>query len=541
MYRSILTILIFLMVVQLNAQKNIYNTVKIAAESPKIDGVFDEKVWDTVEWSIGFIQREPHEKQPPTEDTHFKIIYDDNNLYVAIRCLDSDPDSIVKRMSRRDGFDGDWVEINIDSYHDLRTAYSFNINAAGVIGDEAVTNDGNWDSSWDPIWYAKISTDSFGWNAEIRIPFSQLRFGKQDEYVWGLQVNRRLFRKEEATSWQFISPTAPGWVHNFGELHGIANITPQKQKDITPYVVGGLKSYQPDKNNPFGDGKDFIGNAGIDGKFGITNDLTLDFTINPDFGQVEADPSEVNLTTFETKFQERRPFFIEGKNILNFSVTDGGTPLSNDNLFYSRRIGKRPSHDLDLDENKYEYAKYPENTTILGAFKLTGKTRRGLSIGLFESVTQREIALIDSAGVRSKEAVEPSTNYFAGRIQQDFNNSNSRIGFMFTATNRKLNDVVLIDEMPKDAYTGGFDFYQQWKNKTYYLNFRTVFSTIRGTKEMIYDKQTSSPHYFQRSDAPHLKVDSSSTHLEGKVDVLYLVNLALTRIKSERSGLYEQK
>jgi hypothetical protein len=520
MYRFILTILVLVFSVHIYAQKRIYTTAKITSEPPRIDGVFNENIWGIVEWSDGFIQREPHEKEPATEDTHFKIVYDDNNLYVAIRCLDSAPDSIVRRMSRRDGFDGDWAEINIDSYHDLRTAYSFTINAAGVKGDEAVTNDGNWDSSWDPIWYAETSVDSFGWNAEIRIPFTQLRFGKQEEYVWGLQLNRRLFRKEEASSWQFISPNAPGWVHNFGELRGIANIEPKKQKEITPYIVGGLKSYQRNNNNPFADGKDLIGNIGVDGKVGLTNDLTLDFTINPDFGQVESDPSEVNLTTFETKFQERRPFFIEGKDILSFTATDGGTPLSNDNLFYSRRIGKKPSHNLELDEDNNEYANYPENTTILGAFKLTGKTRKGWSIGLFESTTQREMAEIDSAGIRYKEPVEPFTNYLAGRLQKNFNNSNTRLGIMLTATNRKLHDRVLADELPGEAYTGGIDLSHQWKDKTYYITFKTVFSTVKGTKKTITDIQTSSPHYFQRPGAPHIKVDSLRTHLDGNGGIL---------------------
>jgi hypothetical protein len=512
--RLFLIFSIMLASLQSFSQKRTYITIRTGSDI-NIDGVFDEEAWNLVDWSEGFIQREPHAAQPATQNTKFKIIYDNNYLYCAIRCFDSAPDSIVSRLCRRDAFDGDWVEINIDSYHDLRSAFSFNVNAAGVKGDETVSNDDQWDSSWEPIWYVKTTIDSFGWNAEIKIPFTQLRFGKQDNYIWGFQVNRRLFRKEESSSWQYVSPNATGWVHNFGELHGISNIKPRKQKDITPYIVGGLKSYQRDSDNPFASGKDFFGNVGVDGKFGITNDLTLDFTINPDFGQVEADPSEVNLTTFETKFEERRPFFIEGKSILSYTLTDGGTPMSNDNLFYSRRIGKKPTYDLDLDENEDEYAKYPENTTILGAFKLTGKTKKGWSVGLFESVTQKEVAEIDSAGVRHKQDVEPSTNYLAGRLQKDFNGSNSRIGIILTATNRKLDDPYLLDEMPKEAYSGGFDLFHQWKDKTYYFTVKGAFSTIRGSKNAIYGYQTSSPHYFQRPDASHLRVDSTKTHLEG--------------------------
>ena len=302
-------ILIFIVHIHTYGQKRTYTTKKIQGQVPHIDGVLEDEAWELVEWSGNFRQREPYENQPATEDTEFKVLYDDNHIYFALRCFDSAPDSIVKIMSRRDGFDGDWIEVNIDSYHDLRTGFSFTVNAVGVKGDEAITNDSNWDSSWDPIWNVKTSVDADGWTAEMEIPLSQLRFGKKDEYVWGLQVNRRLYRKSEFSSWQFISPTASGWVHLFGELYGIENIQPKKQRDITPYLMAGFESYQRDYENPFAPGKEFLKNFGIDGKWGITNDFTLDFTINPDFGQIEADPSEVNLTTFETKFAERRPFF----------------------------------------------------------------------------------------------------------------------------------------------------------------------------------------------------------------------------------------
>ncbi|MBN2350678.1 MAG: carbohydrate binding family 9 domain-containing protein [Bacteroidales bacterium] len=514
MLRYLVLILFFyILSVETDAQKRTYSTTRISTVPPKIDGIFNEEAWGNVEWSGNFIQREPFEKQPATEDTRFKILYDDNNLYIAIRCFDSAPDSIVRRMSRRDGFEGDWVEINIDSYHDLRTGFSFTINAAGVKGDEAITNDNNWDTSWDPIWYAKTTIDDTGWTAEIRIPFTQLRFGKQNEYIWGLQVNRRLFRKEELTSWQFVSPNATGWVHHFGELLNIKNIKPQKQKDIVPYTLGGFERYQKDAEDPFSDGKEWHKNVGVDGKIGITNDFTLDFTINPDFGQVEADPSEVNLTTFETKFDEKRNFFIEGKNILNFSITPGGGPLSNDNLFYSRRIGNPAAVSIDVDDD--EYVKYPSKTTILGAFKLTGKTSKGWSVGVFESITDREIAEVDKNGERSNREVIPLTNYFAARVQKDLNNSNTRIGGMFTSTNRDLSDPFLSKQLPDAACTGGFDFNHQWKDKTYYFNFNIAYSHLSGNKEAIYELQTTSPHYFQREDGVHLKPDSAKTTLDG--------------------------
>lgn len=495
-------------------QKKTCNAFRIDSIPPRVDGVLDDDIWNTGEWCGDFRQLRPFENRPPSQQTQFKIYYDDNNLYVGIRCFDTSPDSIEQRMSRRDGFQGDWVEINIDSYHDLRTAFSFTITAAGVKGDEAVSNDGNnWDASWDPIWFAKTNTDELGWTAEMQIPFTQLRFGKKDEYVWGVQVNRLLFRKDERSSWQFISPKTVGWVSNFGELYGIKNITPKRQADLVPYVVGKYDKYEKEEGNPFANGDDYNGSIGLDGKIGLTNDLTLDFTVNPDFGQVEADPSEVNLSTFETFFSEKRPFFIEGKNIFNFRMTDGNGNLSSDNLFYSRRIGRSPRRSPDLGDN--EYAKVPEKTTILGAFKVSGKTQKGLSIGVIECLTQKEMAEVAFDGRRRKEIAEPFTSYFAARLQKDLNNSNTRIGGMVTSTNRDLSDPLIHNEMISDAFTGGIDFNHQWKNKTYYLNLSTEFSHLRGSRTAISDLQTSSPHYFQRPDGAYLNLDSTSTNLDG--------------------------
>jgi hypothetical protein len=510
------TFLIFISIIfnnSLIAQKRIYTTSKIRVNTPKIDGIFDDPAWQNANWDSSFVQHLPREGEPATQRTAFKVIYDENNIYFAVRCFDTAPDSIVKRMARRDGDEGDWVKIMIDSYHDLRTAFSFGVSVAGVKIDEMITNDASFDASWNPIWYAKTSIDSLGWTVEACIPFSELRFGKQDEYVWGLEIGRRLYRKEEISLWQFVSPTAPGYVHLFGELHGIRDIIPKKQREIVPYIAAAIDSYQPDHENPFADGRDYRGNIGLDGKFGITNDLTLDMTINPDFGQVEADPSEVNLTTFETKFSEKRPFFIEGKNILSFNILNGGGPLYNDNLFYSRRIGKTPSYSSDLADN--EYIKSPINTSILGAFKLTGRTRKGWSVGVLESLTQKEHAEIDSAGKRRSITVEPLTNYFTACVLKDMNNSNTQIGVMATAVNRDLSDPELASFMHKQAYTAGMSLFHQWKDKTYYVNFITAYSYVEGTQEAIYNTQTSSPHYFQRPGTDYLKLDSTRRYLNG--------------------------
>jgi hypothetical protein len=515
---------IFFQVSFLQAQQRSYTASRLQSEPPKIDGIIDDPAWDGAEWTGDFIQRQPYEKQKPSQPTEFKIMYDDNNLYIALKMFDSCMDSVVRRMSRRDGFEGDQVEINIDSYHDKMTAFSFNVNAAGVKGDQAITNDGNsWDSNWDPIWYVKTGSTLDGWVAEMRIPLSQLRFGKETEYLWGLQVNRYLFRKGESTSWQFISPNASGWVHNFGELNGISNIIPHKQKDLTPYVLGKFESYQRNADNPFSKGREFsTPKVGLDGKFGLTNDLTLDLTINPDFGQVEADPSEVNLTTYETYLPEKRAFFIEGKNILSHQIVGGGGNLSTDNLFYSRRIGNYPSFSPKVEENLNEYAGVPGNTTILGAFKVTGKTRKGLSVGMMESITQKEIADISRNGIRSEEIVEPFTNYFVTRVEKDMNNSNTRLGVIMTATNRNLTSNDLINSMHKDAYTGGLNFNHQWKDKSYYFNLNYVMSQVQGSREAIFETQTNAPHFFQRPDANYMEADSTRKSLTGQGGTLQI-------------------
>jgi hypothetical protein len=383
--------------------KKIYNT-KFTPKAPQIDGVMDDECWNLVEWGGSFTQTQPYENKPPTQETAFKILYDDNNLYVFIRAYDTEPEKISRIMTRRDNFTGDMVEINIDSYFDKQTAFSFTAMASGAKGDEAVTlNGNNWDDSWNPVWFLGTSVDDKGWNAEMKIPLSQLRFGKKDEHVWGLQFMRHIYRDEERSNWQYVPKGSPGVVHLFGELHGIKNITPKHQIELLPYTVAKVERFEKTEGNPFLTGKSSSISAGLDGKIGLTNDLTLDFTINPDFGQVEADPSEVNLTAFESYFSERRPFFVEGKNIFQFqpNQTNVISKMGSDNLFYSRRIGRSPHYYPSVSDT--EYVKMPESSSIIGALKLSGKSKKGLSVGILESVTADEKAIIDNDGARRKE------------------------------------------------------------------------------------------------------------------------------------------
>ena len=516
-----LLILLFLLHIKGSAQadpaknsipKRVYYTQKLS-EPIKLDGIPNDAAWDKVPWSEGFIQYQPAENTPPSQQTHFKILYDQQFLYIAYQALDSVPSAIVKRMGRRDEFPGDWVEINIDSYHDRRTAFSFTLSVSGVRGDEFVSLNGDsWDDNWNPIWFAKTHIDKEGWTAEIKIPFSQLRFGNEPDKTWGIQVQRRIFRKEERSTWQYIPQNAGVWVSAFGELKGLKDIPAQKQIEIAPYIVAQTAKYKKEEGNPFATGTDNKLSAGVDGKLAVTSDLILDFTINPDFGQVEADPSQVRIDGFQNFFEERRPFFIESRNIFDYQLTGSaaGGDYDADLLFYSRRIGGQPHKYPDL--NPGEYAKVPDQTSILGAAKFSGKTKTGWSIGVLESITQREHATIDNNGDQHDIVVEPSTNYFVARLQKDIHHGNTVIGGIFTAVNRENN---LDNLLHKSAYSGGLDFLHYWKNRTWYYKGLLAVSNVNGSAQTIYNTQTSFEHLFQRTNMTEATLDTSRTSLTG--------------------------
>jgi hypothetical protein len=493
-------------------EKKQYTTAAIHEGDIVFDGILDDAVWNTVEWGGDFIQHMPDAGKAPAQNTSFKILFSEKYLYVAYRCHDTAPDSIVQRMSRRDQFPGDWVEINIDSYHDLRTAFSFTFSVSGVRGDEFVSNNGNnWDTNWNPIWDGRSHIDSLGWTAEIKIPFSQLRYGNQKNPVWGFQVMRRVFRKEERSTWQFIPQTANGWVSEFGELHGLHNLPDNKQVELAPYMLAKAERFEKQEGNPFADGSRNQFTAGLDGKLAVTRDLILDYTINPDFGQVEADPGAVRLDGYEVFFGERRPFFVESRNLFDYRVssTSAGGDFDSDLLFYSRRIGGRPHGYPSLQAG--EFADIPQNSSILGAAKFSGKTKDGWSIGVLESVTQRENATIDLNGERRSELVEPLTNYFVGRVLKDYDEGNTILGAVFTGVQREKG----LDFIHQSAYSGGLDFQHFWKNRWYFVTGKVIMSRVNGTQEAILNTQQGFVHFFQRPNAPHLSIDSTRTNLTG--------------------------
>ena len=506
--------LLFITASSLTAQKEItvppktYTTLEIeATAAPSIDGNLDDSIWASAEWGTNFIEVDPDENTEPSVQTKFKILYDQKHLYIALKALDPEPETITDRLSRRDGFVGDRINVLIDSYHDLRTGFLFTVTAAGVRGDEFITDNGdNVDESWNPIWSTKALIDDEGWTAEMKIPLSQLRFSNDQNQVWGLNVARNYFKNNEFSAWNRIPVGAAGWVSEAGKLNGLKNIKPQKQIEIQPFVVTKLDRYEAEAGNPFADGNDFNLNAGLDAKIGITNDLTLDVTINPDFGQVEADPAAINLDGFEIFNRDQRPFFVENKNIFDYRFAD-----NRNNLFFSRRIGRSPQVYPDTADEAF--VNQPQNTTILGAAKFSGKTKNGWSIGVLESMTSKEFTEISTNGNTTESLAEPFTNYFVGRVQKDFNKKNTFLGGMFTATNRSLTPEVT--ELRKSAYSGGMDFKHQWKNRAYYIETNIVMSHVQGSKEAIKLTQENLTHLFDRVDASHLNVDPNRTSLTG--------------------------
>ncbi len=494
--------------------KRVY-TATLITNPPAINGDLDDEAWMQGEWSGDFLQFEPSEGAPVKQKTEFKIVYDDNNIYVAIKAWDTAPDSIVSRMTRRDDTDGDEVVVAFDSYFDQRTAFGFGVSAAGVKGDLIWTDDGqNEDESFDPIWYVKTAIYDWGWAAEMRIPLTQLRFSNTEEQVWGLEVIRVIYRHNETDLWQPIARNASGRVHNAGLLHGLRNIKPRTLFDLTPYGVTKLETYQGEAGNPWQDGSGFTASAGLDAKIGVTNNMILSLSLNPDFGQVEADPSEVNLTAFETYFREKRPFFIEGKNITSYNLGVGGGDDGNDNLFYSRRIGRRPS--LNHSAGEGEFAWTPSFTPIMGAAKLTGKSAGGWSVGIIEAVTSQVNTKIYN--VQSEETsyrtAEPLTNFTVGRVQKDFNEGNTIIGVMGTSTIRML-DETTENYFHKSATTAGIDFTQYFKEMNYIFQLRTAFSNVSGTADAIARTQRSIIHNFRRPDAEYTEYDPMRTSLSG--------------------------
>lgn len=480
-------------------KKRKYSTIRINIP-PVIDGSLSDDCWKLGEYQSDYTQYIPVYKANPSVRTEIKVLYDDKNVYVGIRAYD-DMTKVSKRIGRRDDFEGDILGVQFDSYFDHRTAFEFDLTAGGQKLDVLVGNDG-WDVNWNAVWYGKVAYEDSAWTAEFQIPLSQLRYSDADEQVWGFNSWRYIHRLHEENHWNLVANDGTGLVYTFGELHGLKNLKKARRVELSPYVSGKYTTSKKQTGNPFATGGDFKPQIGLDAKIGITNNLTLDATINPDFGQVEADPSVMNLTAFETFFEEKRPFFLEGKNIFDFT-------FDNDLLFYTRRLGHAPSYNPG-----YDTVRMPENTTIGGAFKLSGKTSKGLSIGIIESVTSEEMAEIHHNNFDFRQVAEPLSNYFIGRFQKDYDKGNTIIGGILTHSYRIINKDYL-NFLSRNALTYGLDFTRYWNDRKYFFELKTVGSSINGEREAITRLQASSARYYQRPDAENIFFDSTRTSLSG--------------------------
>jgi hypothetical protein len=484
----------------------VYTTVRLPGTKPTIDGNLNDACWDTGEWAGNFVQWIPREGAEPSQPTYVKLLYDDRNIYVAIRAVDREPDKVLRLGGRRDQFRGDMVGITFDSYHDHRTGFEFDVTAAGQKIDLLLTNPSNPDMNWSAVWYAEVGTEDSAWTAEFEIPFSQLRYGSDHEQVWGMHCWRWIDRNQEESDWEPQTSTGPGILYLFGELRGLKGLPSSRRIEVMPFALGKVTELPAEAGNPFADGgRTWRGNAGLDLKMGITSNFTADVTVNPDFGQVETDPSVMNLSAFETFYEEKRPFFLEGKNIFNFD-------FDNVNMFYSRRIGHAPTFNPEAGAG--EFVKNRDNTTILGALKVSGKTSGGLAVGVLQSITNKEYAQVGNAVSQRDVPVEPLTSTTLARVQQDYDEGSTMLGGIVTATNRRIDDAHL-DFLNHNAYTGGIDLIHQWNDKEFFVSAKMVGSTISGSKDAIALLQRSSARYYQRPDIDYVIFDTSRTSLSG--------------------------
>jgi len=482
------------------------------AEAPTIDGVLDDAAWDGAGVARDFIQRDPIDGAPATLPTECRIVFDDTHLYVGVRAHDPHPDQIVARLSRRDTMPpSDRIAVTLGTVHDRRTAFEFEVNAAGVERDARRFDDTGYDATWDAVWDTEVQIDDDGWSAELAIPLSQLRFAEGDAdadepAVWDLQVMRYIERYNEVAYWAPLSETGVGTVSRYGLLTGLETLDAPPRLELQPYMLAGGVFEDVDPANPFVDDAELLLNGGIDLFWGPDGDISVALTLNPDFGQVEADPSQINLSAFETRFAERRPFFLEASDTFAFDGPE---------LFYSRRIGRAPQVRADVPEGGF--VDPVDQTRILGAARVTGR-ERDWAWGVLDAVTNRELARVATAEGRphALSVVEPLTNYLVGRVERNLRDGASQIGAMVTAVNRDLEgDSRLEAALHDQAYSAGVDFEHRWADNRWEVNGYAALSHVHGSREAIEATQRSSARWFQRTDADYVEVDPSRTSLTG--------------------------
>ncbi|HEX5872534.1 MAG TPA: DUF5916 domain-containing protein, partial [Longimicrobium sp.] len=493
----------------------------------RVDGRLDEAAWQQAQPVGDFTQSYPQAGAAPTLRTEARVLYDDENVYVGVRMLDPHPDSIAAPLARRDatGVYSDWLHVMIDSRHDRRSGFRFSVNPRGVQRDVYHFDDTNEDGSWDAVWNVSTQIDSAGWTAEYRIPLSQLRFGGEaaDSRIWGFQVMRDVARRGERASWSPWTRNTPGFVSSFGTVTGLDGVKSPRALEILPYASARVTRAPGSADDPFYRETEPGMDAGADLRLGLPQGFTLSATINPDFGQVEADPAEVNLSAFETFLSERRPFFTEGSDIFRFGNTRAFNRYGSQEYFYTRRVGRSPARVLNGPD--YAFVDAPQQTRILGAAKVSGRTQGGWSVGVMNAVTAREGAdFVGPDGTRSSAQVEPLSNYFVSRVRRDLNDGNTVLGGLFTAANRDLDDEVLQAMLHRDAYVAGADFMHTWSDRAWSLSGYLAGTRVTGTPGVILNTQRGSARYYQRPDADYLAVDEDRTSLTGHIGELSLAH-----------------
>ena len=494
-----------------------------SATAIKLDGEFTEAVWETVPAVSDFRQREPKDGEAATYPTEVKVVYDAAHLYVAVFARDPEPSRIIGLRTRRDSDSpSDWIRLFIDSFYDRRSAFEFGVNPAGVKRDVAWSNDTSEDPGWDAVWDVSVSQSADGWRAEFRIPFSQLRFRRAENATFGFAVARTIGRLSETDTWPLLSKSASGIVSSFGDLTGLQLTQSPKRLELVPYVVGQVGTQPPEPGNPLVSTRDPDASVGVDLKYAVRPGITLTATVNPDFGQVEADPAVVNLSGFETFFAERRPFFVEGSGMFTFNLDCNDGNCSG--LFYPRRIGRSPRGYPTLGDG--EYTRVPQQTRILGAAKLTGRLGR-FSFGAMNAVTADEEATIANGPLRTRQSVEPLSNFAVLRTRREFANQ-STVGLMLTATTRRL--TTFTEFLPERAFTGGVDWDLRVKRR-YAIQGYWAGSSVSGSELAIQQLQESTVHSYQRPDADHVELDLTRTSLRGGSGQIAFSKIAGSKVR----------
>lgn len=475
--------------------RRVYEITRITGPAPVIDGKLDDTCWlASGEWSAGFTQLNPRYGAAPSRETEIKILFDDRNIYVAMRAHDGPIEQRTRRAGARDNFAGDMIGVNFDSYHDQRTGFEFDLTAAGQKLDIVLHNDG-WDTTWNAVWEGKVAHEADCWTAEFLIPLSQLRFDPRNT-VWGLHAWRWIDRLKEESDWNLLANDDTGLVKSFGELHGLTGLRSARRWELLPYASVRVET-APDRDSRV------RYRTGLDAKLGLSSNITLDASVMPDFGQVEADPAVLNLTAFETFLEEKRPLFLEGKDIFAFSFGD-------DTLFYSRRIGQPPSYSPD-----HLVSAMPDVSTLLGALKISGKTNLGTSLGVLAAATDREtVEVDDGSGIRTV-AVAPRTGYFVARGQQDFRGGDTLVGGIITHVQRNDLSSELAAQLPEQASTFGGDLTHFWQDREFFVHAVAVASRVQGDPAAIARLQTYSTRYYQRPTNGRSRFDPALDTLSG--------------------------